>query len=423
MTAPAAAPKVPPWFRDARLGMFIHWGLYSMLEHGEQPLFREFLNPSEYRALADRWRPTRYDPAEWAATAKAAEMQYMVLTTRHHDGFCLWDTATTDYNSARRAAKRDLVGEYVEACRAAGLRVGLYYSVPDWNDAGYMAGPQRDPRGFRNCIRIMWRQLEELVTRYGRIDLLWFDASNFPTAAQLRSTQLVRMLRSHQPDLLINNRLRKPRKGGAWGYETPEQRIGAVSTAPWESCITATRKFWGYHKCHADPGQWYSERELLNTFTSIITRGGRLLLNVGPRANGALPKLYKERSAALGRWVRANREAVYGTEPFSHEFAYGGVLARKGRKLYLFFQYWPGREFSMPGFNERLLSARFVDGGRRVKAAQEPHRIVLKEMPEKSPDLVTVVELTFNAPPTTHPWAAHRLHNYPMPPLVEWLKL
>ncbi|HOQ61852.1 MAG TPA: alpha-L-fucosidase, partial [Vicinamibacterales bacterium] len=119
MAACTAAPQVPQWFRDARLGMFIHWGLYSMLEHGEQSLFREFLNPSEYRKLADRWRPTHYDASDWAATAKAAEMTYMVLTTRHHDGFCLWDTATTDYNSVRRAARRDLVALVVEQLHVA----------------------------------------------------------------------------------------------------------------------------------------------------------------------------------------------------------------------------------------------------------------------------------------------------------------
>jgi alpha-L-fucosidase len=168
---------------------------------------------------------------------------------------------------------------------------------------------------------------------------------------------------------------------------------------------------------------WYSERELVTMFVQCITKGGNLLWNVGPRASGELPRLYKQRTAWLGSWVRRNRRAIDRLEPVPYEFAYGGVLARRGNCIYLFFLYWPGEEFSLPGFNERLLSARLVDGDQEVEAVQEPHRIVFRNMPRKAPDLCTVVELTFDAPPTAHPWAACRLHNYPMPPMADWVKL
>lgn len=424
MESHTATPDPTAWFREARFGMFIHWGIYSVLGHGEQPLFREFLNPSEYRRLADRFRAERYDPADWAKTACEAGMKYMVLTTKHHDGYCLWDTQTTDFNAVKRGPGRDLVAEYAAACRQAGLRVGFYFSLPDWSHPGFFAGPEHDRAAFRDYIRMTWRQIEELVSRYGTVDLLWFDGSRFPTAQHLRSTQLVKKIRSYQPSILINNRLPKPKRGGDWGYETPEQRIGTGSSGTvWESCLTSTRKFWGYHVCHEDPSMWYSDRELITFFVSCLTQGGNLLWNVGPYASGELPAIYKERTRRLGEWIRRNADAIYGTQPAPFEFAYGGAMARKGSRLFLFFLYWPGEEYSLPGFNERLLGARFVDGGAPVRTVQEKHRIVLKGMPREAPDLCTVVELTFEAPPTAHPWAQCRLHRYPMPPMVEWLRL
>ena len=143
-------PVVPAWFREARLGMFVHWGIYSVLGHGEQPMVRELLKPSEYARLAGRFRAERYDPDAWTAVAKKAGMRYLVLTTKHHDGFCLWHTATTPFNAVQQGPRRDLVADYVSACRRAGLRVGLYYSIPDWSLPGFWSGPERDPGGFRD---------------------------------------------------------------------------------------------------------------------------------------------------------------------------------------------------------------------------------------------------------------------------------
>lgn len=415
----------PRWFAEARLGMFIHWGIYSLLEHGEQPLFREFLNLSEYKKLMTHFKAERYDPRSWAGLAAESGMSYMVLTTKHHDGFCLWDTATTDYNAVNSAAGRDLLAQYVEACRAEGLRIGFYYSIPDWSVPAFFAGPESDPKAYRRFIKLIWDQLEELVTGYGRIDLLWFDGNPAakPGADELRSTELVEMLRSHQPDILINDRLPKPKSGGDWGYATPEQRLGETSLTPWEMCLTSTRHFWGYHRCHEDPSLWHSERELLEMFVSCLSRGGRLLLNVGPRGDGSLPALFVERAKLLGKWLGKNREAIDDALPANFEFKYGGVLTRKENRLFLHFFYWPGAEYSMPGFNERLISARLLADGGSINALQESHRVVLKDMPKEAPDIVTVVELTFDAPPTAHPWAKHRLHNFPMPGLEKWTEL
>lgn len=420
--SPRLISQVPDWFRQARFGMFVHWGIYSVLGHGEQSLFRELLNPSNYRKLAGRFRAEKFNPSDWAATAKAANMKYIVLTAKHHDGFCLWNTSTTDNNAAKCGPGRDLIAEYVSACRRAGLRVGLYFSLEDWSVPAFLAGPERDPEGFHDFIRMSWRQIEELMSNYGRIDLLWFDGVNFPTARHWQSVKLVEMIRRHQPGILINDRLAKPKRGGNWGYLTPEQEVGRTSPDAWESCITSTRKFWGYHRCHEDPSLWHTGRELLEMLTGCVSRGGNLLLNVGPRPSGELPPMFKKRLRFLGRWIRANRAAIYGTEPSAVEFAYGGVATQKGNRLYLFFLYWPGKEYSLPGFNEKLLSARFLADHGKIRALQEPQRIILTGLPQRAPDVCTVIELTFDAPPTPHSWAKCRLHQYPMPDLVEWAR-
>jgi alpha-L-fucosidase len=415
--------RIAPWFPDARFGMFIHWGIYSVLGHGEQPLFRELLMPSEYSKLADEFRAERFDAKEWAAVAKEAEMKYMVLTSKHHDGFCLFDTKTTDYNAVKRGPKRDLIAEYVEACRDAGLRVGIYFSVPDWSVPAWLAGVDRDPDGYRALVDRTHAQVEELVSNYGRIDLMWFDGGNHVDADVLRAREMVDMMRSHQPDLIINNRLSPEEQTGDWGYATPEQRIGGLSYDPWETCMTSTRKFWGYHVCHEDPAMWRTQQELMETFVRTIANGGNLLLNVGPYADGTLPKPFEERMRVIGDWIRRNADAVYGTRPVEFEFSYGGVMAVKGDRLCLFFLYWPGETFSVPGFKQKVIGACFVDGGDEVRFDQESHRVVLHGLPATAPDLCTVVELTFDAPPEAHEWAARKLWSKDYSGLEEWAAL
>jgi alpha-L-fucosidase len=172
------------WFREARFGLFIHWGIYAVPGRGEQVLFREHLTPSEYRRYAGQFNPRRYNLDEWAELARQAGIRYAVLTSKHHDGFCLFNSDLTDYTSVKTAAGRDLVGEYVESFRRAGLRVGLYYSLADWNTPAYFAGPERAPQGFAAFVEYTHGQVRELLTKYGRIDVLWFDGAWPHTAEQ-----------------------------------------------------------------------------------------------------------------------------------------------------------------------------------------------------------------------------------------------
>ena len=415
--------KIPAWFQQAKFGMFIHWGSYSALGHGEQPLYRELLNPSQYARLADKFRAEHFDAAEWVRIAKKAEMKYMVLTAKHHDGFCLFKTSTTDYNAVKRGPGRDLVGAYVKACRKGGLKVGLYFSLADWSVPAHFAGPKRDKKGFDDFIRLVHAQVRELMSNYGRIDLLWFDGQNYFTAGDWQSTRLVKMIRSYQPDIIINDRLPKPKAGGEWGYDTPEQKIGSFSTKPWESCVTSARHFWGYHICHEDETMWYSLKELMEMFVMCAARNGNLLLNVGPKPDGRFPHFFTERVCDMGNWIRANKTAIYGAHGIDHEFAYGGCMTTKGNRVYLFFLYWPGREFSFPGFKQKLIQARFLATGKPIKTCQEKHRIILKDMPLKSPDVCPVVELVFDTIPKDAEWAKKRLWMINLEGMEKWARL
>lgn len=415
--------KTQAWFQQAKFGMFIHWGSYAVMSHGEQPLYRELLNPSEYARLADKFRAEHFDAGEWVRIAKQAEMKYMVLTAKHHDGFCLFNTATTDYNAVKRGPGRDLVGEYVKACRKGGLKVGLYFSLADWSVPAHFAGPKRDKKGFADFIRLVHSQVRELMSNYGRIDLLWFDGQNYFTAEDWQSTRLVKMIRSYQPDIIINDRLPKPKGGGDWGYETPEQKIGTFSTRPWESCVTSTRKFWGYHLCHEDETMWHSLRELTDMFVTTVSRNGNLLLNVGPKPDGRFPYFFTDRVCAMGKWIRANKTAIYGPHGIDHEFIYGGCMTAKAARVYLFLLYWPGREFSFPGFKQKLRQARFLATGRPIRTYQEKHRIVLKNMPSKAPDICPVVELVFDGIPKDAEWAKKRLWMINLEGMEKWARL
>ena len=202
-----AVPEHWRWFPESRYGLFIHWGPYAVYGRGEQVLARENIDHREYARVACAWNPRYYDAAAWADIVRRAGMKYAVLTTRHHDGYCLWDTAYTDYSSAQQAPKRDFVREYVDAFRQAGLRVGLYYSVADFRIPAYWNGPENDPAGFERLRRYFHEQVRELLTNYGPIDVMWFDKPEPHSALEWRTPELVEMMRRLQPNILVNQRL------------------------------------------------------------------------------------------------------------------------------------------------------------------------------------------------------------------------
>jgi len=428
-----AGPDIPAewqWFNEARFGLFVHWGPYSVIGRGEQPLFREHIDQREYAAMACAWAPRHYDAAAWADVARRAGMRYAVLTTRHHDGFCLWDSKVTNYTAAAQAAGRDLVAEYVEAFRAAGLRVGLYYSLADWRIPAYWEGPAHDPGGWAAFRTYVHAQVRELLTGYGRIDVLWFDGSWPHFAEDWGADEIVAAARSLQPDILINNRLGKSRTGadtdnantGAefGDFGTPEHRIQAEERL-WESCQVSTWRLWGY--CIGE--RWRPADLLLDMLVEAAGKGGNLLLNVGPTPDGQLPPEFVERAAAIGRWLDVHDECIRGTQGGEVcEFVTHGRQTRKGNVLYLVVRFWDGRgELRLAGLATRVERATLLTTGQDLAFDQGAEELVLRGLPRERPTpLFPVIRLECDGSPQPCDWARERLWGGDPRRMTDWAR-
>jgi len=386
------------WWHEARFGMFIHWGLYAQLGRHEWVMNRERIGVRDYEKLAATWKPKPRPAREWARLARKAGMKYMVMTTKHHEGFCLWDTAQTDYNAVRHGPGRDLVAEYVDACREFGLRIGFYYSLMDWHhpDGARCARSEPARRRFldftRGCVR-------ELMSNYGRIDILWYDVSwPLPDAAAWESRKMTRMARKLQPHVLVNNRAKLPEDFG-----TPEEHIRAEDAGrAWEACMTFNGS-WGYMP-YAPPEDWHTTRKVLDMVRQVTAGGGNLLLNIGPAPDGSVPPEATERLVPVGKWLAKNGEAVYGQVDRADSFEWGplGQWTRKGKVGYLWVSRWPGREIALGGFRSKLRRASFLTTGKAINFSQKGNRLVLTGLPKSSPDKiagVTVLKLEFASVP------------------------
>jgi alpha-L-fucosidase len=416
-------PEKWQWFPESRFGMFIHWGPYAAYGRGEQVLFREHLDQRAYGENACRWNPQRFDAARWADVARRAGFRYAVLTTRHHDGFCLWDSKYTDYTSASQAAGRDFVAEYTDAFRAAGLRVGLYYSLADWRIPAYWNGAAHDPEGWATFRDYVHDQVYELLTHYGRIDLFWFDGAWPHTREDWKSEEMVAMMRELQPHLLINDRLgasagdQTPPAPGDLGVGksrtlgdlgTPEHTIVADPNRLWESCQVSTWRLWGY----TTGERWRPADLLLDMLVEAASKGGNLLLNVGPTADGELPQAFVERAEAIGRWLEVHGEAIYGSEPGEVcEFITHGRQTHKGDNLYLVIRFWDGRgTLSLGGLETRVKRAELLTTGQELEFSQEVDHVHLRGLPFEPPtDLFPVIRLECEGLPRARPWAVDRL--------------
>ncbi|MBS4198204.1 alpha-L-fucosidase [Bacillus sp. FJAT-49732] len=343
------------WFLNDRFGMFIHWGLYAIPARGEWVRSHEKISIDEYQEFFEEFNPADYDPKEWAKIAKAAGQKYVVLTTKHHDGFCLFDSKLTDYKATNTPAKRDLIKEYVEAFRAEGLKVGFYYSIIDWHHEHYPAfgdriHPMRDNEEFRDkpidfdvYVEYMHGQVKELLTNYGKIDIMWFDFSyDDMTGEKWKATELINMIRGIQPDIIIDNRLGGNIKSSnpevyAGDFYSPEQIVppGGIldedgNQIPWEACITLNDN-WGYH---AKDKNYKSPKQAIRTLVECVSKNGNLLLNVGPDAKGLIPDRSIEILEEVGKWMKRNGESIYGCTASRLPKPEWGRYTQKGNKLY-----------------------------------------------------------------------------------------
>ena len=384
------------WWRHDRFGMFIHFGLYSVAARHEWVKSLEYIPDEEYDSkYFSRFDPDLLDAKAWVAAAKRAGMKYVVLTTKHHEGFCLWDTKTTDYKSTNTPFGRDIVREFVDACREAGLKVGFYFSLMDWHHPDYTVdiGHPRCPKDKRdwteeNFARLnagkdmarfrdfMFAQVRELLTGYGKIDIIWYDFTikdKFgKTYKDWNAVELVRLTRRLQPTAIIDSRLDLMDTDDGWDFVTPEQfKVQSWPTVrgkrvPWETCQTFSGS-WGYYR---DEETWKSVPQLVELLVHSVSHGGNLILNVGPTARGEFDARATERLDGLSSWMHWNSRSIYGCGPAPDglDAPHGTILTynEKAKRLYIhLFDYPMG--FLPLAFLDKIEYAQFLHDGSEVK--------------------------------------------------------
>jgi alpha-L-fucosidase len=384
----ATRPERMRWWQEARFGMFVHWGLYSQLGRHEWVMNRERIPVAEYEELAKTWRPIERPARQWARLAKRAGMKYMVLTTKHHEGFCLWDTKQTDYNAMKRGPGRDLVREFVEACREFGLKIGFYHSLMDWHhpDGARCASDEAARRRFLDFLQGCAR---ELCTNYGKIDIFWHDVSWPLTSPEAWETvKMDTMIRELQPHIVINDRAQLPEDFG-----TPEEQVSAASSGrAWEACMTFNGS-WGYMPISPD---WRSVREVIQMLNTASAGQGNLLLNIGPAPDGSIPTEAVERLEAVGSWIEQYGEAMYGQVDRADELTEWmptGSWSIKGNTAYYWCSRWPGRELAIGGLQTRVQRASLLATGQQIPFEQTSNRLVLRGLPEANPDQIAGISV------------------------------
>ncbi len=390
----AAYEKRMQWFVQARFGMFIHWGLYAVPARGEWVRSNERMPEEKYMPFFREFDPSAADPKAWVQAAKEAGMGYVILTAKHHDGFCLFDSELTDFKSTNTPMGRDIVREFLEAGREAGLKVGLYYSLIDWHHPdfphhGDRYHPMRsDPaasneeRDFERYLAYMHGQVKELCTRYGRLDVLWFDFSyNQLRGEAWRANELADMVRTLQPGILLNNRLEVSGEGFgslAQGepapchgdFVSPERMVPPEGLFDpqgrplyWETCTTMNHS-WGY--CAGDT--WYKPAPLLlKKLVECVSKGGNFLLNVGPDGNGRIPRQAMDTLKYLGQWMQINGESIRGCGPSGMEKPEWGRITRRENVLYLHIDenaLGPLPLYGIPA--EKIRAMRLLQDGREI---------------------------------------------------------
>jgi len=408
------------WWRNDRFGMFIHWGLYAVPAGewkgekvsgiGEWIMERANIPVSEYEPLAKQFNPVKFDAEQWVKIAKNAGMKYIVITSKHHDGFCLWDTKYTDYDVIDATPfKRDILAELTEECRKQGIRLCLYHSIMDWHhpDAQapfypkYNDTSKSNPNFDRYVEYYLKGQLKELVQNYGPLGILWFDGEWIKDWTREMGWDVYEYCLSLQPDTIVNNRVGNGRQGMrglsksdefAGDYGTPEQEIPATGLPglDWETCMTMNDT-WGYKSYD---NNWKSREDLLHKLVDIASKGGNFLLNVGPTAEGLIPGPSVERLAAIGEWMNLNSESIYGTtaSPLG-EVPWGRCTAKPG-KLYLHVFDWPeSGKLEVPGLKNKVKKAYLLADKKRAKLLVTPagREKVVITVPSKATDPVNTV--------------------------------
>ena len=407
------------WWREAKFGMFIHWGIYAVpadstdLQGHKRIAEWYFSNKqvqvADYEKFASQFDPVQFDARQWVETAKNAGMKYIVITSKHHDGFSMFDTKMTDYNVVEATPwHHDPMKDLAAECGRQGLRLCFYHSVMDWHHPDYLPRRKWDTRpvdgaSLDRYIEYMKGELRDLLTKYGPIGILWWDGGWEHTAEEIHSAEVNSYVRSLQPQIIINDRNKLPED-----YSTPEQDIPA-SALPggrlWETCMTINDT-WGYAK---NDTNWKSVEDLTRKLIDIASKGGNFLLNVGPMPSGEFPQAIQERLARMGDWMKANGTSVYSTTqcPFRN-LPFDGRCTVNGSKLYLEVFNWPSDGLKLADLDTQVLSARSLDGNEELKVSitgvvrtsgKNGPWVVSISKPSKLDSIATVVELDLAGPP------------------------
>lgn len=405
-------PGNTEWFVHDRFGMFIHWGLYALPARHEWIKNIEKITEEKYQKYFEYFDPDMYDPREWARAAKKAGMKYAVLTTKHHEGFCLFDSAYTDYKATNTKAGRDLVREYVDAFREEGLKVGFYYSLIDWHHPDFPIDPlhpRRDDdnidelnkgRDIRRYAEYMRNQVTELLTNYGKIDILWFDFSYSNSEYRgmkgkgkldWEAEELIATARRLQPEIIIDNRTEIEQD--LW---TPEQyqptdwiRDDDGNRVVWEACQTFSGS-WGYHR---DESTWKTPEMLIRMLVNTVSCGGNLLMNVGPTARGYFDDRAVNALDAIGSWMKYNSRSIYGCTQSEFKAPADVRYTQKEGRLYVHIYAYPYRHLRLPGLADKVDYAQFLHDNSEIFFEEKDGDIVL-ELPYVKPNqIVPVVEL------------------------------
>ena len=382
------------WWQNDRFGMFIHWGAYTLASRHEWVKKNERLTNEDYQKYVDNFNPDLYNPTEWAKMAKKAGMKYAVITTKHHEGFTLFDSNYTDYKITNTPYGKDAIKEWVAAFRAEGIKIGFYYSIIDWHHPDYTIDsrhPQsmetqaqydsinkgRDMSVYRKYLK---NQVKELLTNYGKIDILWLDFS-FPGKFgkgrdDWGSVELLKMVRKLQPNILVNDRLDLKDYKGGWDFTTPEQfKVAEWPTyegkkIPWETCQTFSGS-WGYFR---DENTWKSTKQLLILLIESVSKGGNLLLNVGPTGRGKIDYRAEKALKNMGDWMAFNNRSIYGcTEaPKSFEVPENSLLTYnpKTNRLYIHLLTYPLQNFTLKNYKGKIKYAQFLHDASEIKISE-----------------------------------------------------
>ena len=424
------------WFTHDRFGLFIHWGLYALPGRHEWVKQREEIADDVYDAkYFPRFDPDLYDPEIWAAEASNAGMKYFCITTKHHEGFCLWDSKLTDYKATKTPAGRDLLKPMVDAFRGQGMKVGFYHSLIDWHHPQFVIDdvhamrnhPDRDKlneaRDQAKYAEYLHGQVRELLTGYGKVDLLFYDFS-YPPGSHGRgkdfvgkgrddwdSEKLIALTRQLQPDILVDDRLDLQDVPGGWDYRTPEQFMPRAwpvdeggTKIVWETCQTFSGS-WGYHR---DESSWKSVEQLLRMLIEVVGKGGNLLLNVGPTGRGEFDDRALDRLRGMGEWMRRHGRSIYGCTAAPEEIPTPKdcrlTYNPKTNRLYVHVFAWPFRHLTLDGLAGKVEYAQLLNDASEVFLREPtPHQMemggadagaVTLELPVEQPRVaIPVVEL------------------------------